>query len=55
VGGACNTHGEVRNAYKIFVGKLEGGDRGSVGWINLAPDTDRWRGFVNTVMNLRLP
>jgi hypothetical protein len=22
--GACSTHGEMRNAYKIFVGKSEG-------------------------------
>jgi hypothetical protein len=24
MGGACSTHGEVSNAYKILVGKLEG-------------------------------
>jgi hypothetical protein len=27
--------------------------RGSVEWIQLAQDRDRWRAFVNTVMNLR--
>jgi hypothetical protein len=27
---------------------------GSVEWIQLAQDTDRWRAVVNTVMNLRV-
>jgi hypothetical protein len=27
---------------------------GSVEWIQLAQDRDRWRAFVNTVMNLRV-
>jgi hypothetical protein len=27
---------------------------GSVDWIQLAQDTDRWRAVVNTVMNLRV-
>jgi hypothetical protein len=28
---------------------------GDVDWIHLAQDRDRWRGLVNTVMNLRVP
>jgi len=27
---------------------------GSMNWIELAQDSDRWREFVNAVMNLRL-
>jgi hypothetical protein len=35
-------------------------DHKEIGWervdcINLAKDSDRWRAFVNTVMNLRIP
>jgi hypothetical protein len=28
---------------------------GDVDWIHWAQDRDRWRAFVNTVMNLRVP
>ena len=28
---------------------------GSVDWIDLALDRDRWRAFVNAVMSLRVP
>jgi hypothetical protein len=28
---------------------------GDVGWIGLAQDGDRWRGLVNSVLNLRVP
>ena len=28
---------------------------GSVDWIDLAEDRDRWRALVNAVMNLRVP
>jgi hypothetical protein len=28
---------------------------GSMDWIELAKDKDRWRALVNVVMNLRVP
>ena len=28
---------------------------GSIDWITLAQDRDRWRALLNTVMNLRVP
>jgi hypothetical protein len=37
--------------------KMDLGDTGWGGmdWIDLAQDRDKWRAFVNTVMNLRVP
>jgi hypothetical protein len=68
--------GEMRNAYRLLVGKPEGkrplgrprrkwvdnirmdlGEigRGSVDWIDLARDRDKWTALVNSVLNLRVP
>jgi hypothetical protein len=73
MGGACSTHRENRNVYRLLVGKPEGTrplgrprrrwvdnirmDLGEVGWgdvdwIGLGQDRDRWRAFVNSVMNI---
>ena len=30
-------------------------DGGSMDWINLAQDMDRWQAILNAVMNLRVP
>jgi hypothetical protein len=37
--------------------KMDLGERGwdGVDWIDLAQDRDRWRAYVNAVMNLRVP
>jgi hypothetical protein len=37
---------------KIDVRSVVGG---GMDWIDLAEDRDRWRTFVNVVMNLRVP
>jgi hypothetical protein len=57
---------EIRNSYKILVGKREGlgrprsswddnirMDLGGKGWMHLAQDRDKWWAVVNTVMNFR--
>jgi hypothetical protein len=46
--------GEVRNAHKIFVGKLEGEDirmeigQEGVDWMHMSQDRGQWWAFVNT-------
>jgi hypothetical protein len=38
--------------YEIELGEVGWGD---AGWIGLAQDKNRWRGLVNSVLNLRVP
>jgi hypothetical protein len=40
------------NNIKIFLRDI---GWGGMGWIDLAQDRDKWRPFVNTAMNLRVP
>jgi hypothetical protein len=63
--------GEMRNAYRLLVGKPEGrrplgrprrrwldlvqARWGDVDWIGLAQNRDRWRALVNSILNLRVP
>jgi hypothetical protein len=67
-GGACSMHGDMRNVYKILIGKTDrkrprnkGKDNirmdteEGVNWVHVAQDRDQWRALVNMVMNLQVP
>jgi hypothetical protein len=68
MGGACSTHGSLRNAYKISKVRDHSEDISLDGkiilewkirwegreWIHLAQDSEQWRTVVNTVMKFRV-
>jgi hypothetical protein len=69
VGGTCGTHRAGEECVQGFDGKSRRKENpwkdgismnlreigwGSVDWIQLAQDRERWRVLVNTVMNLRV-
>jgi hypothetical protein len=70
MGRPCSSNGEKRIAYRLLMGllgrprrkwvdniKMDLGEVewGDVDWIGLAKDRNRWRAFVNSVLNLRVP
>jgi hypothetical protein len=49
---ACIAYGGEERRVQGLVGKR---DVGSMDWIELAQDRDRWLALVNAVMNLQVP
>ena len=40
---------------RIILNRSSGSGMGSMDWIDLAQDRDRWRALLNAIMNLRVP
>jgi hypothetical protein len=47
--------GRPRHRWEDIKMDLQEVEGGSMGWIELAQDRDRWLAFVNAVMKLRVP
>jgi hypothetical protein len=61
IGGACSSYGEEETCGNLKARDhlkdpaIDGSGMGSMGWIDLAQDRDRWRTLLNVVINPRVP